>query len=131
MKQTTRIAIAGLLSATASVLSCFADEFGGTATPTETNPTPEAPKKGKKAAAAAAAEEKPAETPAEPAEEPTGGKTYDELRAIIEPIVKDGKGPEVKKVIGKYAPGGGGLKELEKTPQHHAAFEKDIAALAY
>lgn len=130
MKQTTRIAIAGLLSATASVLTNLAAEFGGEAPAAE--PQPEAPKKGKKTAAAAPAAAEPTSEPVTvPVEEPAGGKTYAELRAVIEPIVKDGKGEEVKKVISKYAPGGGGLKELEKLPQHHAAFEKDIAALAY
>jgi hypothetical protein len=61
--------------------------------------------------------------------EPTvTGKTYEELRAIIEGPVKDGKGPDVKAIIAKYATD---LKTLATLPQHHAAFEKDMEALSY
>lgn len=70
----------------------------------------------------------PAETKPEPAAEPEAekpvGKTLDELRALIEPLVKSGQGDEVKKVISKYAPK---LSEIEA--KDHAAFAKDIEAL--
>jgi hypothetical protein len=132
MKSNTRIAIAGLLSAAGAVLNAFAAEFNGTepdsAAPAET------PKKTRGKAAAAPVAETPAEpaAPAEPtapAEETTEGKSYEDLKALIAPLVKEGKGEEVKKVIKKYAGEGGSLKTLEA--KHHASFEKDIAALAY
>lgn len=128
MKPSTRQAIANLLSA-------LAIEFGAS-TPEPTAAQPEAaatpePAKTKKTKAAAAAPAEPAtpETPAEPAAEATTqeGKSYDDLRAIIEPFVKEGRGEEVKKIIAKYS--AGGLKTMEA--KHHASFEKDIAALGY
>lgn len=136
MKQTTRIAIAALLHSAGKVLSAFAFEFGGTeavgepeAQP-ETTPDPEKPKRGRKAAAAQP--ETPAETvaPAEPdlAAPTVTGKTYEELKAIIKPVVEAGNGEDVKKVIAKYATN---LKALEGKPEHHEAFEKEIAALVY
>lgn len=130
MKTTTRIAIAGLLSAAGSLLNAFATEFGEGVSETSSPAETPAPKKGKKTTPP------PVETPTETtateaaAEEPAateGGKTYEELRAIIEPLVKGGQGEEVKKVIAKYSQAG--LKGMEA--KHHAAFEKDIAALAY
>jgi hypothetical protein len=140
MKNTTKVAIAGLLSAAGAVLNAFATEFGSEAQP-ETAPA-ETPKRGTRKTGTAAALSAPfgnAETPATPAPaeaaaEPEAaaegeGKTYDELRALIAPVVKDGQGEEVKKIIKKYAGEGGLLKTLEA--KHHAAFEKDIAALSY
>lgn len=134
MKQTTRTAIAALLHSAGKVLSAFAFEFGGTEAvgepeaQLETTPDPEKPKRGRKAAAAQP------ETPAEPAApaEPTAptvtGKTYEELKAIIKPVVEAGNGEDVKKVIAKFAEN---LKALEGKPEHHEAFEKEIAALVY
>lgn len=132
MKQSTKIAIAGLLSAAGSLLNAFAAEFGEGVSETSSPETP-APKRGKKAAAPAATTEPPADPVVEPPavpEEPatTGeGKTYEELRALIEPLVKGGQGEEVKKVIAKYSQSG--LKGMEA--KHHASFEKDIQALSY
>lgn len=133
MKPNTRIAIAGLLSAAGNLLNAFATEFGAEAPASpEAAATPEAPKRGRKAAAAAAATVEPAAQEAavqEATPESTeGAKTYEELRAMIQPLVKAGQGEDVKKVIAKYA---ANLKELETKPEHHAAFEKDLAALAY
>jgi hypothetical protein len=130
MKNTTKVAIGGLLSAAGAVLNAFAAEFGGG----EVQPEAEAPKRGKKTTPAPVVETPvnpaPAETAAEPETPAEGeGKTYDELRALIAPVVKDGQGEEVKKIIKKYAGEGGSLKTLEA--KHHAAFEKDIAALSY
>lgn len=134
MNKNTKIALAGLLSAAGSLLNAFAAEFGEGVSETS---TPAEPPKTRKPRGAAA--EKPAETapPAETTttetaavEEPatTGeGKTYEELRALIEPLVKAGQGEDVKKVIAKYSQTG--LKGMEA--KHHSAFEKDIAALAY
>lgn len=67
----------------------------------------------------------PAETKPEPEAEQKVGKTLEELRALIEPLVKGGQGDEVKKVIAKYAP-----KLSEIDPKDHAAFSKDIEALS-
>lgn len=132
MKQTTRIAIAALLHSAGKVLSALAFEFGGTeavgepeAQP-ETTPDPEKPKRGRKAAAAQP--ETPAETIAPAQLETPTGKTYEELKAIIKPVVEAGNGEDVKKVIAKYATN---LKELEGKPEHHEAFEKEIAGLVY
>jgi hypothetical protein len=132
MKNTTKVAIAGLISAAGAVLNAFAAEFGS-----EAQPETEAPKaKRTKPAAPAATVETPAtatpETTAEPEIAAEGeGKTYDELRALIAPIVKQGaeQGEEVKKIIRKYAGENGTLRTLEA--RHHAAFEKDIQALSY
>lgn len=125
MKQTTKIAVAGLLSAAGAVLSAFAAEFnGGEAEPAAETPAPKKTTK-KTPTPAAATEEKPAET--EEKKEETVGKTYEELRALIEPLVKAGQGEDVKKIIAKYSEAG--LKGMES--KNHAAFEKDIAALSY
>lgn len=75
----------------------------------------------------------PATETAPPAQETTAaetvtGKTYEELQAIIRPLVESGQGADVKKVIAKY---GESLKDISTKPQHHTAFEKDIAALSY
>lgn len=135
MKNNTRITIAGLLAAAASVLNAFASELG-TEAPASAEaaaapqPEPEKPKRGRQAKAEAPATpepEKPEVTEEAPKEATTTtGKTYDELKAIIKPFVEDGQGAEVKKIIAKYAPS---LKEID--PKDHAAFEKDIAALGY
>lgn len=143
MNNNTRIALAGLLSATGAFINALAAEFGnspsgGGVTPEAAqgvDPTPGAakPKKTPKAEKPA---EKPAETHAaaaaseETAEqaEKTKAKTYEELKAMIEPLVKNAQGPDVKKVIAKYAVN---LQELATKPEHHAAFETDLAALSY
>lgn len=127
MKQTTKVAITGLLSAAASVLTALAAEFGNGAEEATTT-TAEPAKRGRKPAAAAPIQEPaPAETvQPDPAEPEVTGKTYEELRALIKPLVEGGQGAEVKQVIQKYA---ASLKEIQ--PKDHAAFEKDIAALSY
>lgn len=133
MKPTTKVAIAGLLSAAGAVLSALAAEYSGATCPETVAPVAPDPAKPKKTPKA----EKPVEKPADPApgeisqEEPaaeTEGKSYEELRASIEPLVKAGQGEDVKKVIAKY---GANLKEIATKPGTHAAFEKDLAALSY
>jgi outer membrane biosynthesis protein TonB len=156
MKPTTRIAIAGLLSSAGAVLTALAAEFGGALPPegAPSEPTtaePPAPAKPKKQKAAPVVEEKPAEPaaetekPAEPAAETekteekpaepeapvTGGKTYEELKALIEPLVKGGQGAEVKKLIAKYDPESSPSSIKTMPAKNHAAFEKDIEALGY
>lgn len=59
------------------------------------------------------------------------GKTYEELKALIEKPVKEGHGAQVKQIIAKYVGPDEVLKDLPKYPQHHAAFEKDLGALGY
>jgi hypothetical protein len=146
MKNNTRITIAGLLAAAASVLNALATELGDLAPASAEaaaapQPEPEKPKRRErltKAETAPAPEPEKPEVKEEAPEKPevaeeapkeattTTGKTYDELKAIIKPFVEDGQGAEVKKIIAKYAPS---LKEID--PKDHAAFEKDIAALGY
>jgi hypothetical protein len=131
MKNTTKVAIAGLLSAAGAVLNAFAAEYSGSDV---SHPEAEPPKRGKKTTPPPVVETPATPAPTEAAAEPEAaadgeGKTYDELRALIAPVVKDGQGEEVKKIIKKYAGEGGSLKTLEA--KHHAAFEKDIAALSY
>lgn len=141
MNKEALIAIAA--SATALAAAATALVSGETATPTNKRPEPstdEAPqqeetpapttrRRGRPAAVAPAAteeatpeEEAPAK-PAAPAKET--GKTLDELRALIEPLVKAGQGDDVKKVITKYA---AKLSEIEA--KDHNAFQKDIEALS-
>lgn len=64
------------------------------------------------------------EPEAEVEPEPTGMK-LEELQALIKPLIEEGKGTEVKKVISKYAP-----KLSEIAPKDHKAFSKDIEALS-
>jgi hypothetical protein len=131
VKPTTRNSIASFLSAAGSLLSALASEFDSTE-PADNTPAPAPtpkPRAKKETGTPAAADPSPvaSEAPKPAAEETSaGGKTYEELRALIEPFVKDGKGPEVKKIIAKYATD---LKSMEA--KHHAAFEKDISALGY
>lgn len=125
MQKTTKHAIAGLLSAAGAVLTALAAELG--VETTETTTTPETPKRrGRPPTTPAPAETAPpAATEPEPAA--NTGKSYEELRAMIEPFVKEGRGEEVKKIIAKYS--SGGLKTMEA--KHHADFEKDLAGLNY
>ena len=137
MKPSTKIAIAGLLSAAGAVLSALAGEFGGEAPASaDAAAAPEAPKptkpKKEKAAAAPAPEPEPDKKEEPAAEEPTeGGKTYEQLRALIEPFVKAGQGDDVKKIIKKYDPDSTTPSIKTMPAKNHAAFEKDIAALGY
>jgi len=147
MKPTTRIAIAGLLSSAGAVLTALAAEFGSKeaqstdltiAEPVAAEPpAPAKPKKQKTApvvetpAEPAAEPEKTEEKPAEPETPVTGGKTYEELKALIEPLVKGGQGAEVKKLIAKYDPESSPSSIKTMPAKNHAAFEKDIEALGY
>ncbi len=77
--------------------------------------------------------EKPSEAAPEKEKEPEqpeapAGKTYEELQAVIKPLVEAGQAADVKKVIQKY---GENLKDVSTKPATHADFEKDIAALSY
>ncbi len=134
MNLTTRTALAQLLAAAGATLNAFAAELGATPfTSAEPEAQPEtlaepAPVKTRKP------REPKVEKLAEPVIEPTpeqeqpklNGKTYDDMKAVIEPLVKEGRGAEVKATIAKYSPT---LKEMD--PSNYAAFEKDIEALSY
>jgi hypothetical protein len=123
VKPTTRNSIASFLSAAGSLLSALASEFDSTEPADNTPapaPTPKPRAKKETGTPAAAA-----------AEETTGGKTYEELKALIEPLVKDGQGPAVKKLIAKYDPSGNPPSIKTMPAANHAAFEKDLAALGY
>lgn len=141
MKPNTKIAFAALLSAAGAVLTAFAAEFNGG--PTEAPVDPAAPaeppkeKKSRKNSATTA----PAETAAEPEpeekkEEPAptvDNPKYEEHRKLIAPLVQGEESTaelraQVKEIVKKYSPDGG-LKVMPV--KHHAAFEKDIAALSY
>jgi len=77
--------------------------------------------------------EPPAPVPEPEKPKVTGGKTLDELRALINPLVLKARGPEVKAVLNKYAPEGHSgdytLALLSERPDTHAAFAADIEAL--
>ena len=144
MKPNTRIAIAGLLSAAGAALNAFAAELSGATPPenpsepvAETQPEPTKPKRTravKEEAPApteptAPAEEKAAPVEAKPAADETivSEEQYQELRALIEPLVKGGQGADVKTIIAKYSDSGK-LREIRAAQK--AAFEKDIEAIS-
>lgn len=125
MNLTTRTALAQLLAAAGATLNAFAAELGATPfTSAEPEAQPETP-----AVKTRKPREPKAEKPVEPEPEEQKAavtKTYDDMKAVIEPLVKEGRGAEVKATIAKYSPT---LKEMD--PAHYAAFEKDIEALSY
>lgn len=139
MNNTTKLSIAALLSAAGAVLNAFAGELAGeeiTQTIKQTDTPVDPPTKPKKAPKA----EKPAEKPADPAPTETaaeelaateGGKTYDELKEIIRPLVESGEGLQVKAIIKKYDPESNPPSLKTMPAKNHAAFEKDIQALTY
>lgn len=146
MKTNTRIAIAGLLSAAGSVLTALASEFNNAAdcpanAPAEPASPADAPTPVKarkpKAEKPAPVEEPAAETTEAAAEEPAAangsveGKTFEELKALIEPFVKAGQGLEVKKLIAKYDPESATPSIKTMPAKNHAAFERDLAPLGY
>lgn len=148
MKNSTRIAIAGLLSAAGSVLTAFASEFSGEApASSESAAAPEAPKttkpKKEKTTPAPAQPETPAEqdTPVTPAAEKLAAPEvtnpkYEEHRALIAPLVQGEDSTaelrqQVKDLIKKYDPDNTPHSLKTMPTKNHAAFEKDIAALGY
>jgi hypothetical protein len=85
-------------------------------------PEPAKPRRGRPPADAAPVT--PAPEPEKPAT-PAGAKTEDELRALCTPLIGDGRGEEVKKLLTKY----GGNKFADLPAVNHAAFVRDIEAL--
>lgn len=76
--------------------------------------------------------------PAEPEPaKPKGGKTLDELKALIAPLVKAARGGEVKALLNKHAPADYNASEsnpytlslLSERPEVHEAFVQDIEML--
>jgi len=143
MKQTTRTALAGLLSAFGAALNALAAEIsaGEESTPEAAAPPKTRARKSVAAQETVAGNPEPS-TSAPPASKGETAQTsngaaeespeentkrYEANRALIEPIVKSGNGPAVKNVISKYSTNG--LKELPIANQ--AAFEKDLESLSY
>lgn len=67
----------------------------------------------------------PETPPVEAAKETVAGKPESELRELIKPLVEDGRGEEVKKLIAKH----GGTKLSDLPAAAHAAFIRDIEGL--
>ncbi len=122
MKPTTRIAIAGLLSAAGAALNAFAAEMNGTPCETTSEPVAETqpePVKQKRTRAvkeepapvetAAPAEEKAVVTQVAEVQVAAGGgeivseEDYLELKDLIEPLVKGGQGLQVKNIIKQFS----------------------------
>jgi hypothetical protein len=125
MNKNTIVAFAAAASAFANASLAFAQEMSGeVATGTIKAPeTPETPSEETKSSgrgrgrAAAAEKEEPAKS---------SGPTLEDLKALIEPLVKGGQGSEVKSAIAKYTDG----KLADMDAKHYAAFLKDIEALS-
>jgi len=127
MSKAVILALASAATALATAAAAVAEELSGEVTgkPTAGTPAPEAGttedpaprRRGRPPGASAAT----TETPAAPE-----GKTEEELREVIRPLVEEGRGEEVKKVIAKY---GTALKTIPA--DKHAEFVKDIDALKY
>jgi len=124
------------LAAAASSLSAAAMAVAQDLSSTDTGSCGQTPEPTKETSTEAVEEEKPKQRRGRPAaeekpahekdESKASGKTYDDMRAVIKPLVDEARGEEVKKVIAKYATS---LKEMD--PKDYPAFEKDIAALTY
>lgn len=129
MKPSTKTALAGLLAAAGAVLSALATELRGSETTETPEPTVKRGRKSNSATPSAESTTAPAEvtiTPEPTTTEPQG-KTYEELKALIKPLVEGGKGEAVKAIIKKYSPTG--MKDMEA--KHHEAFEKELEELSY
>lgn len=141
MKKTTSIII--------TLLRTLADELEGVAGSPEQAATPAAPetpapkKRGRPAAVVAEPQQvSPAEALAAVAQVQTAvappeqtstaaGKalTYEDLRAMCMPMIKNPPHNEVvKTTIREFIPDDGGLKKLAEHPEHHSAFEAKIMA---
>lgn len=117
------IGLASILVAAGTAAKAYADG-------TEDNTPPagggeDTPKRGRGRPPA----EKPAETVASPAGDTAkdAEEQFQANRALIDPLIKNKQGEDVKKVISKYSKTG--LRDLPAASQ--ADFEKDIEALTY
>jgi len=120
MKKSTLIAIAAALTAIASELGVTGATNAADNDTDDTPETPAAPTSGRGSRGPRAAK------PKEEVEAPAG-KTVEELKAIIKPLIDDARGEEVKKLIAKH----GGTKLADLPPEAHEAFIKDIDAISY
>jgi len=121
MKKSTLIAIAAALAAIAAEL----DTTGAVAAINDETDTPDNDTQETTPAPTSGRGSRGPRKPKEEAEAPVG-KTLDELKAIIKPLIDDARGDEVKKIIAKY---GASLKEIPA--EKHADFIKDIDAISY
>lgn len=103
------------LLAIAAAITAVAEDIDSGTNETSSGEAP--PKRGRPAGS------KNAPAAAAPEPEKPVGKTYEQLQALIKPLIEATRQPEVKAAIVKFAPT---LAELAKLPQHHAAFEQEI-----
>jgi len=117
MSQKIILATAALAAAASTLAAAVAAEYGDgvTGDTGEIQAAEPAKRRGRPPADSAHAE-KPA----------PAGKTIEELRDAIKPLVEEGRGDEVKKVIAKH----GGTKIADIPAANHAAFLKDIDGLS-
>lgn len=147
MNKNQLLALASATAAFSAFITSLANE--GEATIQQPTPDPDVPAtpkkpRGRPPGTATPAPTEPSAAPSEPATtaapiEPVNlsGKTIDDMRALIEPLIKgswNGKpqaewqprGSEVKPIIAKYAP-----TLIQMDAKDYPAFEKDIEALLY
>lgn len=114
----TILALASAAAALAIAASAVAEEFSTSGeninTPAQEPPAAEAPKRGRPPGQPAADKKAPE------------GKTLDELKEIIKPLVAEGRGAEIKAILKKLDCEA--LKDLPAEKQ--AAFLKDVEALS-
>lgn len=106
MKKETLLALGAALIAMGQELGASADDTNGGTDPGEGGGENK-PKRGR------------------PAKEPPG-KTLDDMKELVRPLLEEGRTEEVKKAVAKYSKTG--IKDIP--PESFAAFEKDIAALS-
>jgi hypothetical protein len=106
---------------------------GSSPSPTDGGePTPDKPKRGRPSKGTP-----PAETPADPTETPAAAKdddgtmTFEQLQEVSMPLVKAGKGRQVKAIIEKYAGEGKAIRDVANlAADKQAAYIADIEALS-
>ncbi len=123
-----------LLLAISAAFAAAAQDIEGSAAPAAETPTPEpASPKGKRGRPPvnptpppAEKEPEPTNTPEPEAQQPEApkGDTVDTLRKLFEPLVKSGRGAEVKAAIAKFAPA---LVEIKESD--YPAFRAEIEGL--
>jgi hypothetical protein len=148
----TKNQIANILQFIARELSGENENTVSTETATPSGDTPAPKRRGRPAANSAPAPAttvapetqqataEPEKTPDPKPEEKKkveGAMTYQDLQVLIQPLIKQVRGLEVKAVLNKYAPPDFKVDEnnwytlqaLSEHPEHHAAFVADIEAL--
>lgn len=125
MSKYTFLGLAAILLGAGNAAKYYADSAEEPADPSD-NPDPSG-EPAKRRGRPPGSTNKPAETPAAgpcaPADAPDDGEArLNANKALIKPLLDDGKGAEVKAIVAKYSKTG--LKDLPASSQ--AAFEKDI-----